>query len=231
MPALANIREFLRRFEDRDAWPPARRDWLITLAWLVVNVADVALENKDGLSFSHPDPTPAQTWLFVVPFTALLLLRRRAPLAALACGYLLLLAAAVSGGHLDKGFAPVAELAFLCFWAGRIAPGRRDVGVVAAVALAGVAAATLTINGMQGVADFIWASVMLLALPVAAARAYRHHEELAGLLAERAAQLEVQRDERARLAVAEERERIAGELHDVVAHGVSAMVVQAAAAR
>jgi signal transduction histidine kinase len=44
-----------------------------------------------------------------------------------------------------------------------------------------------------------------------------------------AAQLEYEREERARLAVAEERARIARELHDVVAHGVSTMVVQAEA--
>jgi signal transduction histidine kinase len=99
------------------------------------------------------------------------------------------------------------------------------------VALAGVAAALFTFGGSQGVDDFVWATIMLNVLPVAAARAFRQHERLHALLEERAAQLEVQRDERARLAVAQERERIAGELHDVVAHGVSAMVVQAAAAR
>lgn len=50
-------------------------------------------------------------------------------------------------------------------------------------------------------------------------------------LADLAAQLERERDENARLAVAAERGRIARELHDVVAHGISVIAVQAGAGR
>jgi signal transduction histidine kinase len=48
---------------------------------------------------------------------------------------------------------------------------------------------------------------------------------------ERAARLEREREEQARLAVAEERARIARELHDIVGHSVSVMTVQAAGVR
>ena len=54
----------------------------------------------------------------------------------------------------------------------------------------------------------------------------RESQELSAL----AAELERQREARAQLAVAEERARLAREMHDAVAHSVSAMVVQGAAA-
>lgn len=53
----------------------------------------------------------------------------------------------------------------------------------------------------------------------------------AGLLLHRARRLMVEEDRTAQLAVAEERVRIARELHDIVAHGVSLMTIQIAAAR
>jgi signal transduction histidine kinase len=53
----------------------------------------------------------------------------------------------------------------------------------------------------------------------------------AGMLLRRARRLQVEEDRSAQLAVAEERVRIARELHDIVAHGVSLMTIQITAAR
>ena len=62
-------------------------------------------------------------------------------------------------------------------------------------------------------------------------RAIRERELRAETLAQHAALLERERELRAHEAVAEERARIARELHDLVAHNVSVMVVQAGAER
>jgi signal transduction histidine kinase len=72
---------------------------------------------------------------------------------------------------------------------------------------------------------FIYAMAWILGDNVRVRRAYTASLEA------RAAMLERERGEHARLAVAEERARIARELHDIVAHHVSVMVVQSGAAR
>ncbi|MCX5206166.1 histidine kinase [Streptomyces sp. NBC_00237] len=65
-------------------------------------------------------------------------------------------------------------------------------------------------------------------LAVAAARARRRHREA---IEERGWLLERERESATRAAVDAERARIASELHDIVSHNVSVMVVQAGAAR
>ena len=61
--------------------------------------------------------------------------------------------------------------------------------------------------------------------------ALRERAEQAEAAEERAAQAERDREAAARIAVAEERSRIARELHDIVAHAVSVMVLQVGAVR
>lgn len=64
-----------------------------------------------------------------------------------------------------------------------------------------------------------------------ASNAIRDRQARAEMLEERAAQVERERALELRVALADERARLARELHDVVAHSVSVMVVQAGAAR
>jgi signal transduction histidine kinase len=105
--------------------------------------------------------------------------------------------------------------------------GRREtriVGVVAAVALIG----GLELGTLRD--DDSW--VPALIIPASAwltGRALREREVIAEQLAERARELEEERDAHAALSVRYERARIASELHDIVAHAISVMVIQAAA--
>jgi signal transduction histidine kinase len=79
--------------------------------------------------------------------------------------------------------------------------------------------------------NYVVSAGALIFGPVLLGRVLRHRASLNRALREKAARLERERGEQAALAAVEERTRIAGELHDVVAHALSAMVVQASGAR
>lgn len=76
-----------------------------------------------------------------------------------------------------------------------------------------------------------WWTGMMVVLVWYVGRRFRFRGEYLRLLEERAAQMERARDAEAEKAVAAERTRIAREMHDVIAHQVSLMTVQAGAAR
>ncbi len=82
--------------------------------------------------------------------------------------------------------------------------------------------------GEAGVEDTLPAWFMLAAA-YGVGFALRGQRIQSNLLAHRAERLEREREQKARLAVAEERVRIARELHDIVAHAISVIVVQAQA--
>ena len=93
-------------------------------------------------------------------------------------------------------------------------------------------------GGIGIVAGLIWLGVDDFLLPIVmfggawlAGRLVQKRQLYAQAFAERARVLELERDANARVAAAEERVRIAREMHDVVGHSVSVMVVQAGAER
>jgi signal transduction histidine kinase len=109
---------------------------------------------------------------------------------------------------------------------------RRESVVGLAVCLAGSAVATAAWvqGGVQWLNQVLAAAVTLggttlIAWVLGDSMRYRRAYYLA--LEDRAARLERERDAQAKVAAAAERARIARELHDVVAHNVSVMVVQA----
>jgi signal transduction histidine kinase len=78
------------------------------------------------------------------------------------------------------------------------------------------------------VTALVGACAVAVTLAVALRRARQRHERALG---ERGWLLERERESAAHAAVGEDRARIARELHDIVSHNVSVMIVQAAAAR
>ncbi len=78
--------------------------------------------------------------------------------------------------------------------------------------------------------DLVFIPVILAGFWIAG-RVVRSRNVLAAQLAERTHELELEREERPKLAVAEERARIARELHDVVSHTLGVIVLQAGAER
>jgi signal transduction histidine kinase len=87
------------------------------------------------------------------------------------------------------------------------------------------------VNSSDNVGSTLVFVTLLLGGPWLVGRMVHTRNELAYALADKARRLEHEKEQEAELAVAEERARIAREMHDVVAHNVSVMVVQAAAAR
>jgi signal transduction histidine kinase len=93
------------------------------------------------------------------------------------------------------------------------------------------AAAIVVYNQPGNNPDVLIFTPLVFALGWLVGFAVRERGEQAQAAEGRAAQAERERDAAMRLAVAEERARIARELHDIVAHAVSVMVLQVGAVR
>ena len=105
---------------------------------------------------------------------------------------------------------------------------RRLAAIGLAIVIGSIVTVVYNIPGPQPVSWLIFIPLRFVAGWVAG-YALRERAEQAEAEETRAARAERERDAAARVAVAEERSRIARELHDIVAHAVSVMVLQVGA--
>ncbi len=176
---------------------------------------------------------PTTTLWFCLPALAILVLpvfaRRWFPFAGPAAYWLL--AAGIS--FVDPLLVPYPEALFLLGLAGAFLLGNlRDVrraGLGLAIVVG--AAATLIYNVPGHSVDQLVFIPVDFAVAWVAGLAVRARAERAEVAESHATRAEQERDTATRVAVAEERVRIARELHDIVAHAVSVMVLQVGAVR
>ncbi len=149
--------------------------------------------------------------------------RRRQPL--------LVFGLVVVGAIVANGFPPYvifAAIMVAAYSVGAYCPHR----LLSLGALLGTAAGIVIAYGgaLPAVPDFAGPFVILIPMWLVG-NAIRIRQLRAEAFEDRATRLEREQEQATQAALAEERSRIARELHDVVAHSVSVMVVQAGAAR
>lgn len=220
---MSSSRRTLRRPEPsygaRMPWPapsrPSPTDAVLATVVTVGGVVEVATGQVGGPYWA----TVPSALLFGVP----LLWRRQFPWTALLVVFGTIFGLYLSGANQYNYLASVASaLLVMTGFAGAVELGQAVAGLV-------LAAAALTTAALQGVAAIIW-GVGLLVGAWATGRLLRARRLLIEELARTTEELRHSREAHAQAAVAAERTRIARELHDVIAHSVGVMVVQAGAA-
>ncbi len=196
----------------------------VAIAAVVTVVAQAETWTADGY-----DPRPAYA-AAALAMTVPLAWRRVVPLAVLPVVMAPLVAMAAAGHPLDSSY--VMAVLLLAFHAiGAYCGRRRALGgligglAVLAAVLVVEEAALENASRSSAIGDFVFLAVILGAV-WALAVGLRERSVHARELEEHADLLERDRERRAREAVAEERARIARELHDVVAHSISVIAVQ-----
>ena len=154
---------------------------------------------------------------------ALLVFRRRVTLVTCTAACLVVLAMPWVGPQLDEAATPILILFLAMYGLARWIPSYLGATGVVVVALALVADYLLVDRRSHDITDLVFASTLLIP-PYVFGRVARKLAVQAELLAR---QQEMIRAE----AVKAERTRIARDLHDVIAHSISAMVVQTSAAQ
>ncbi|HEU0246128.1 MAG TPA: histidine kinase [Gaiellaceae bacterium] len=202
--------------------------------WFELLIAFLAFAGILELVVGRDSPGAPPTTLWIaIPTVAVLVLpllaRRRFPFAAPAYYWLLAMAISFGDGVLLAfiGSLGVVGLASAFLLGNLRNPLKAGAGLI--IVLVGIVIVVHNIPG-ETASDLVFIPLRFVVAWVAG-YALRERAEQAEAAEERAAQAEREREAAARVAVAEERSRIARELHDIVAHAVSVMVLQVGAVR
>lgn len=191
--------------------------------------SDLALAVIIAVAFDAPvflgrDDTRVPVMATAAGAVLAIAIQRRHPFAALTIAVVAVVAAQVVLGD-AMGYTPAIAMLITMYTMVVHTPTRRAIPAVCGAILVVNLATTATLGPASLALDTAWFLVLLTG--GGCVRKYRHQAERLRTLT---ARLLHERDARARLAVLEERARVARDLHDSVAHAVSVMVLQAGAA-
>ena len=202
--------------------------------WFELLIAFLAIAGMLELVAGRDSPgAPSTTLWIAIPTIAvlvlLLLARRRFPFAAPAAYWLLAAAISFGDGVLLAfvGSLGIVGLASAFLLGNLRNPLKGGAGLI--IVVVGIVVVVHNIPG-ETASDLVFIPLRFVVAWVAG-YALRERAERAEAAEERAVHAERERESAARVAVAEERSRIARELHDIVAHAVSVMVLQVGAVR
>ena len=168
---------------------------------------------------THPHSQFGEVLLFSVLMVVPLIWRRRFPLSTFAFVAVVALVQWIVGVRLS---ADVSLLVYLYTVASRY-PMRVAVLAAGVLEVGALMAAVRWLQAFDWTDTFVLLSGPVLASLMLGANV-RHRRNALNALTQRAEQLEHERDQQAIIAAADERTRIAREMHDVVAHSLSVMV-------
>jgi signal transduction histidine kinase len=202
--------------------------------WFDATIAFLATEAMVEVSVRRDSPdAPTTTLWFAVPAIAVLVLplfaRRRYPFGGPATYWLLGAALSFVDGRLVTFMTSIFVLGMAAaFLLGNVRDAlKARIGVAVVVGCAAI----VVYNAPDHSASEQIFIPLLFGICWLAGFALRERAEQAEAAEARATHAEREREAAARIAVAEERARIVRELHDIVAHAVSVMVLQVGAVR